>query len=206
MQNIARKLRAMALSEIATVWRAAKHLLSIPSYRAIVIATTAISFSGYANGTWIVDFYVRSHADFNILQVYFWLGIISGTAYAAGTFLGGFLVDKLAVKNKKMYGFIPAIALLVNAPAFLIVIWHPSAVVSLFFQVPTQLANRILFGPIICACQTLAPVSVRALSTAVFFFILNMIALGFGPRLRVCYRACFQTLLERGWRCNCRCR
>lgn len=177
------KLRASALNEIATVWRAAKHLLSIPSYRAIVIATTAISFSAYANGTWIVDFYVRSHADFNILQVYFWLGIISGTAYAAGTFLGGFLVDKLAVKNKKMYGFIPAIALLINAPAFLIVIWHPSPVVSLIFQVPAQLAIGFYLGPSFALAQTLAPVSVRALSTAVFFFILNMIALGFGPTI-----------------------
>ncbi len=169
--------------EIATVWRAAKHLLSIPTYRAIVIATTAISFSAYANGNWVVTFYSRSHPDFNILLVYFWLGIISGTAYALGTFLGGFLVDKFAAKNKKMYGYIPAIALLVNAPAFLIVIWHPSAVVSLIFQVPAQLAIGFYLGPSFALAQTLAPVSVRALSTAVFFFILNMIALGFGPTI-----------------------
>ena len=175
------KLQAAAFNEIVIVWRAAKHLLSIPTYRAIVIATTAISFSGYANGNWIVTFYDRSHPEFNILLVYFWLGVISGTAYAAGTFLGGYLVDKLAVKNKKMYGFIPAIALLVNAPAFIIVIWHPSAVVSLLFQVPTQLAIGFYLGPSFALAQTLAPVSVRALSTAVFFFILNMIALGFGP-------------------------
>ncbi len=174
-------LRAAALNETATIWRAAKHLLAIPTYRAIVIATTAISFSTYANGTWIVDFYVRSHTTFPILQIYFWLGVISGTAYALGTFLGGYLVDKFAVKDKKFYGYIPAIALLVNIPAFFVVIWHPNPVVSLIFQVPVNLAVGFYLGPAFALAQTLAPVSIRALSTAVFFFILNMIALGFGP-------------------------
>lgn len=175
------KARAATFNEIAIIWRAAKHLLSIPTYRAIVIASTAISFSAYANGTWIVDFYARSHSDFSLLTVLFTLGLVSGTAYAAGTFLGGFLVDKLAARDKRMYGFIPAIALLINAPAFFVVLWHPSPVVSLIFQVPVQLAIGFYLGPAFALAQTLAPVSVRALSTAVFFFILNMIALGLGP-------------------------
>lgn len=175
--------RATVFSEMATIWRAAKHLLAIPTYRAIVIGTTAISFTTYANGTWIVDFYVRSHSDFPIFQVFFWLGIISGTAYAAGTFLGGYLVDKFGAKNKKLYGYIPAVALILSVPAVLVSLWHPSAVVSIIFQVPVQLAVGFYLGPAFALAQTLAPVSVRALSTAIFFFILNMIALGFGPTI-----------------------
>lgn len=177
------KAREAVFSELATVWRAAKHLLAIPTYRAIVIGTTAISFATYAKGTWIVDFYVRSHGDFPILQVLFWLGIISGTAYAAGTFLGGYLVDKFGSKNRKLYGYIPAVAMVFSVPMFLVVLWHPNPVVSLFFQVPVQLAFGFYLGPAFALAQTLAPVSVRALSTAIFFFILNMIALGFGPTI-----------------------
>ena len=177
------KARASMFSEMATIWRAAKHLLAIPTYRAVVIGTTAISFTTYANGTWIVDFYVRSHGDFPLLQILFWLGIISGTAYAAGTFLGGYLVDKFGAKNKKLYGYIPAVALLASVPMFLVSIWHPNTVVSILFQVPVQLAVGFYLGPAFALAQTLAPVSVRALSTAIFFFILNMIALGFGPTI-----------------------
>lgn len=169
------------LSEVGVIWRAAKHLLSIPTYRAVIFGTTAISFSAYANGNWIVDFYARSHSDFSLLTVLFALGLISGTAYALGTFLGGYLVDKLGQKSKRMYGYVPAIALLINAPLFLVVLWHPSAVVSLIFQIPVQLTIGFYLGPAFALAQTLAPVSVRALSTAIFFFILNMIALGFGP-------------------------
>lgn len=173
--------RADIGSEARAIWDAAKRLLSIPTYRYVAIGATAISFSTYANGTWIVDFYARSHADFPILQVYFWLGIISGTAYALGTFLGGYLVDKYSARDRRMYGRIPAIALLINAPLFLILIWHPSAAVSLALQFPVQLAIGFYLGPSFALAQTLAPVSIRALSTAILFFILNMIALGFGP-------------------------
>jgi MFS family permease len=175
--------RAEGFSEIATVWRAAKHLMSIPTYRAVVFGATAISFSTYANGTWLIDFYSRSHADFSLLTVLFTLGLISGTAYALGTFLGGSLVDFFAKKNKRMYGYVPAIALIANVPLFLVALWHPSPVVSLIFQVPVHLAIGFYLGPSFALAQTLAPLSVRALSTAVFFFILNMIALGFGPTL-----------------------
>ena len=175
------KFGASVFSEAAAIWRAAKHLMSIPTYRAVVFGATAISFSAYANGAWIVDFYARSHADFSLLTVLFALGLISGTAYALGAFLGGYLVDAAAKKNKRMYGYVPAIALLANAPLFLVSLWHPSAIVSLIFQIPVQLALGFYLGPAFALAQTLAPLSIRALSTAIFFFILNMIALGFGP-------------------------
>jgi MFS family permease len=41
--------------------------------------------------------------------------------------------------------------------------------------------SGIYFGPCFAIAQTLAPINQRAMSTALFFFILNMIALGGGP-------------------------
>ncbi len=172
---------ATVRQELAVILKAARHLLSIPTYRGIVIATAAISFTTYANGAWIVDFYSRSHPDFPILQVYFWLGIMSGTAYSAGTFYGGWLVDRFAARDKRMYGFVPAFALLVNAPCFLFSLWIPDPALSLAFQFPVLLSIGFYLGPVFALAQTLAPVAIRALSTAIFFFMLNMIALGFGP-------------------------
>lgn len=171
----------IARQEFVAAWNAAVHLLSIPTYRNVAIAGTAISFTGYASGGWIVDFYSRTHADFSILQVYFWLGIISGVCYAGGTFIGGRIVDHFAVKDKRMYGFVPAVALVLNAPFFAISIWTESPVVSLFFQAPVNLALGFYLGPMFALAQTLAPVRIRALSTAILFFIINIIALGFGP-------------------------
>ena len=41
----------------------------------------------------------------------------------------------------------------------------------------------IYLGPCFAIAQTLAPIHMRAMSTALFFFILNMIGLGLGPSL-----------------------
>jgi hypothetical protein len=59
--------------------------------------------------------------------------------------------------------------------------WVGSPLWSLIFWAPAHLLIGFYLGPSFALAQTLAPVSIRALSTAIFFFILNMIALGFGP-------------------------
>jgi MFS family permease len=41
----------------------------------------------------------------------------------------------------------------------------------------------IYLGPSFAIAQTLAPIHMRAMSTALFFFILNMIGLGLGPSI-----------------------
>lgn len=175
------RAEAATFRELATLWRAAKHLLSIPTYRGVVIAMTAASFASYAVGTWIVDFFVRSHPGYPVLAVTFWLGVINGTAYVAGTFLGGVIVDKYAARNKSIYGTLPAAALLLNGPIFLGAMWVPDPVWSMILWAPSHLLLGCYLGPSFALAQTLAPISIRALSTAIFFFILNMIALGFGP-------------------------
>ncbi len=167
--------------ELAALWRAAKYLLSIPTYRGVVIGMTAASFASYAVGTWIIDFFSRSHPGYSMTNVYFWLGVINGTAYVAGAFLGGVIVDKFAVKSKAIYGTLPALALLLNAPLFLGAMWVDDPVISMWLWAPSHLLLGCYLGPSFALAQTLAPVSIRALSTAIFFFILNMIALGFGP-------------------------
>lgn len=167
--------------ELTIFWRAAKHLLSIPTYRGMVIGMTLASFAAYANGAWIVDFFARSFPSYSRVEVTFWLGIINGTAYVSGTFLGGQIVDRFAAKNKAMYGLVPAISLLVNAPFFIGAVWVNDPVLSLVLWVPVHMTVGFYLGPCFALAQTLAPVSIRALSTAIFFFILNMIALGFGP-------------------------
>lgn len=175
------KAASATFKELATLWRAAKHLLAIPSYRAIVIGLTAGSFASYATSGWIVAFFGRSHPDFATLNVFFWLGIINGTAYVLGVFVGGNLVDRLAVRNKSAYGWVPVIALALNVPFFLGAMWINDPMWSLVLWWPSHLLTGFYLGPCFALAQTLAPVSIRALSTAIFFFILNMIALGFGP-------------------------
>ena len=52
---------------------------------------------------------------------------------------------------------------------------------NLLFSTIFLLLIGIYLGPSFAIAQTLAPIHMRAMSTALFFFILNMIALGGGP-------------------------
>lgn len=167
--------------EISLLLKAASHLLSIPSYRYVLGGITAASFASYAMSGWIVDFFSRTHADYPITNVYFALGVINGTAYAFGVFVGGQIVDKMALKDPRAYGLIPALALLIMIPFFLSALWADSAPMALLFFIPVHILIGFYLGPCFALAQTLAPISIRALSTAIFFFILNLIALGLGP-------------------------
>lgn len=173
--------RDSAFNELAVLWRAAKHLLAIPSYRAIVIGLTAGSFASYATAAFIVSFMRRSHPDLALGDLLVWLGVINGTAYVLGVLVGGNLVDRLSLRSKAAYGWVPVVALLLNVPCFLGALWVNDPVWSLVLWWPSHLLTGFYLGPCFALAQTLAPVSIRALSTAIFFFILNLIALGFGP-------------------------
>ena len=109
------------------------------------------------------------------------LGIINGTAYASGVWMGGVLVDKFAIKSKKAYGLVPAFMLIFGVPAFYFSLQVESLNVSLALLTVLLFTTGSYLGPSFALAQTLAPIKVRAMSTALFFFVLNIIALGGGP-------------------------
>ena len=63
----------------------------------------------------------------------------------------------------------------------LITIWAPTVPLHLVGATFLLFFLGMYLGPSFAIAQTLAPINMRAMSTALFFFILNMIALGGGP-------------------------
>jgi len=92
-------------------------------------------------------------------------------------------VERLSIKNKAMYGIVPAAALAVNVPTTLIWIWFNDPVMALVMQSVGAATVGFYFGPCYALIQSLAPVSIRTMSTAIFFLIVNVIGLGLGPTL-----------------------
>ncbi|MEP4891834.1 MAG: MFS transporter [Aliiglaciecola sp.] len=161
--------------------QAIKTLLTIPSWWGMCIGISFGSFGNYAISTWIIDFFVRAHPDFSFFNLLIFMGISNGTAYAAGVWIGGALVDKWGKKNKKAYGLVPAAMLMVGAPALYMALQVGSPILSLVLLTVLLFTSGAYLGPSFALAQTLAPVRVRAMSTALFFFVLNIIALGGGP-------------------------
>ncbi len=162
-------------------WLAIKTLLSIKSWWGMCLAISFGSFANYAISTWMIDFYVRTQANLDITQFLITLGIINGTAYAGGVWLGGVLVDKWSKTNRSAYGLVPGLALIVGAPCYYFSLHVTSLDLSIVLVTVLLFTSGFNLGPSFALAQTLAPVKVRAMSTALFFFVLNIIALGGGP-------------------------
>lgn len=160
---------------------AIKTLLTIPSWWGMCLGISFASFGSYAISAWIIDFYVRAHTGVDFANLLIAMGIINGTAYASGVWIGGVLVDKFGAKSKKSYGMVPTIMLLMGVPAFYFALQVDSLEVSLGLMTILLFTSGSYLGPSFALAQTLAPVKVRAMSTALFFFVLNIIALGGGP-------------------------
>ena len=165
----------------AKSWASIKTLLSIKSWWGMCFAISFGSFANYAISTWMIDFYVRAHAGLDVTSLLITIGIINGTAYAGGVWLGGVLVDKIGKTNRAAYGLVPGVAMLIGGPAYYMSLQVGSLNTSIALLAVLLITSGTYLGPSFALAQTLAPVKVRAMSTALFFFVLNIIALGGGP-------------------------
>jgi len=156
-------------------------LLTIRSWWWMCFGIAFASFAAYALSGFQTKFLTALDPGFNVKRTLLWLGIINGLFYASGTFLGARFVDKQAKKSVKAYGWIPALSLALALPIGIAAFWIESVNAHLLLVVPFQFLIGVYLGPSFAIAQTLAPVHIRAMSTALFFFILNMIALGGGP-------------------------
>ena len=166
-----------------SVKKSLKQLLKIPTWWGMALGISFGSFGNYAISTWIIDYYVRAFAGLDITQLLIVFGIINGTAYALGVWLGGCIADRWGKQNKKAYALLPAIMLIIGVPAFYVSLQVQDLWLSVGLIALLLFTSGSYLGPSFAMAQTLAPINVRAMSTALFFFVLNIIALGGGPTL-----------------------
>ncbi len=158
-----------------------KSLLKIPAWWSMCFGIAFGSFVSYAFSAFQTKYLVALDPSFDFKTLVIVLGVINGTTYAGGAFFGARLADKWGAKNIRAYGWLPAIAIGICLPIGIASFWVSTVWAHLAFTTFFLLFLGIYLGPSFAIAQTLAPINMRAMSTALFFFILNMIALGGGP-------------------------
>ncbi|MBT4833588.1 MAG: MFS transporter [Porticoccaceae bacterium] len=156
-------------------------LLKIPAWWAMCFGIAFGSFVSYATSAFQTKYLVLLDPSFDFKTLVIVLGVINGTTYAGGAFFGARLADRWGAKNIRAYGWLPAIAISLCLPIGIGSFWVSTVWAHLAFTTVFLLFLGIYLGPSFAIAQTLAPINMRAMSTALFFFILNMIALGGGP-------------------------
>lgn len=160
-----------------------KVLTTIPSWWLMCFGIACGSFVSYSLSAFQTTYFFDLAPDFNFRTLMITLGLINGIAYAGGTFIGGALANKYGKKSVKAYGIIPAIAMLCALPCFFLGFWLQDPWMHLAMSALFLLFMGMYLGPCFSVAQSLAPIHMRAMSTALFFFILNMISLGGGPTI-----------------------
>lgn len=165
----------------ASLGEALRKLLAFPSYWYMCLGISFASFSGYATSAFIVTYITRAFPGVGLPTVLVWLGVVNGTMYAAGTYAGGALADRYAKRSVASYGLVSGLSLLVTVPGLILSLLTDSFGVFLALISVNVFFGGFYLGPSFSVAQNLAPPAVRATSTAIFFFVLNLIALGGGP-------------------------
>ncbi len=160
-----------------------KTLLRIPAWWAMCFGIAFGSFVSYSKSAFHTKYLVTLDPSFDFQTLVIILGFINGATYAGGAFFGARLADSWGKKDIRAYGWLPAISISLCLPLGIMAWWSTSVEMNLIFTSFFLIFMGIYLGPSFAIAQTLAPIHMRAMSTALFFFILNMIGLGLGPSI-----------------------
>jgi predicted MFS family arabinose efflux permease len=160
----------------------ARYLCRRRSFLHMAFGSGLAAFGGYAVISFFPSFLYRSHG-MDIAEIGVYLGLILGIAGAAGFAGGGYFADHIgrSRRSNSLNGVAGAtlISWLFMIPVYLV----SSPYVALaIFVVPAALSNFYL-ATTIAQTQSLVGLRMRAVASAILFFILNIIGLGLGPQL-----------------------
>ncbi|MDP8912896.1 MAG: MFS transporter [Pseudomonadota bacterium] len=158
---------------------AARTLAAKPSFWLLSFGAASGSILGYGLIFWLPSFFARSFG-LELGQVSLFYGSIVLIGGVAGTWLGGWLGDRVGKANPGAYALIPAICFLLAAPAYAAGLFAPSRELAWFLFLIPQMLGLAWLGPIIAAVQHIVPPNMRATASAGFLFINNLIGIGFG--------------------------
>lgn len=166
--------RPVTIAETLSVLR------RLRSFWWIALGCAMTSFVAYGNGNFFPSYLIRNHG-FSVADVGFALGLVSGIAGAIGTFMGGFIADRLGHSDKRWYLWVPVAGNVLALGPMSYALLGSDAGLILLLLFPANILNSLYLGPSIAMVQSLVVPGMRAMASAILFFILNMIGLGLGP-------------------------
>jgi MFS family permease len=146
----------------------------------LALATGLHVFCIYGLANWAPSFLLRLHGLKNS-EIGVILGLTFGIGGGIGTYAGGFLTDYFGKKDKSWYLKIPGYAIIISVFFAAGALFLQNNFISIFCLGACTFLQSMYLGPSIAVVHSLVPASMRALSSAILFLVLNLIGLGFGP-------------------------
>lgn len=157
------------------------YLWNVRSFRHLALGNGFFALAAYGIMQWLSPFLIRSHG-YTVGETGLALSAVMVFG-AIGTLAGGYLSDRLAVRNRRWYLLLPALAvgcaLLLYVSAYL----TPSGTTAVYLLGTAYFVMAMELAPLAAMVQALSSLRMRALASAVFQFVTNIIGIGIGPQM-----------------------
>lgn len=155
-------------------------LLKKKTFILIALAAGFQAFGNYGVGNFMPSFLQRVHG-LDIATAGIVLGLSTGIGGGVGTFLGGYLADRFRARDMRWYLWIPILAGLLGILVNVIVFFSSTVPIVLVAIFLSGALTAVYLGPAIAISHSLVNAKMRAFTSSILFFILNLIGLGLGP-------------------------
>ncbi len=172
---------AAAPGETPSIMVVVRHMWAVPAFLHLSLATAMQGFATYAIYQWTPSFLARSY-QMDSGEIGSWLAGVIGLGGFIGAVCGGYFADRLSRRDMRWQMWLPAISMFFAAPLCVGIYMSFGQTMSLFFLLLVIILINTWLGPGFAITQTLAPVRMRAMASALLLFVLNIIGLGMGPQ------------------------
>ncbi len=155
-------------------------LLSKKTFWFVALASGFNTFGTYGVGNFLPSFLIRVH-DVDIATAGLVLGGATGIGGMIGTFFGGYMADRLQHNDKRWYLWISVLGGFLNIVPSALLFFSGHAILAMVMTFFTSTFTAFYMGPSLAVCHSLVNAKMRAFTSSIFFFILNLIGLGLGP-------------------------
>jgi predicted MFS family arabinose efflux permease len=153
-----------------------------PAMRHLIAGSIIAGLVGYGFTQWLPTFFIRTH-DLSQSETGMVMAGVFGILGAIGALAVGKWFDRLSNRGFQHGMRMLAIVPFVTIPFFIMGLLADNLTTAmLLFIIPGFAANYVI-GPTIAMIQTLSPVHMRAVSSAIKMLCLNLIGMGLGPLL-----------------------
>lgn len=147
---------------------------------ALFAGMSLIGLVMYGVIAWVPTFFARTYG-MDVSQAGLWFGVIMATGGAAGLVAGGTLADRLFAKGvADAHLRVMRLSILLGGPPLLAAMLMPDATLA-FVMLALAFPMLTMHGVGTVALQLITPNEYRARVTALYFFVVNLTGLGFGP-------------------------
>lgn len=145
------------------------------------------SFVGYGVGQFVPPFWMRVHG-LSLQDAALIFGGVLGVAGAVGTFLSGYIADRVRARHPNSDSWLPATALAVSVPIAILgynTLAFTTGAMAIAAAIPLLVVAAILrfayLAPMFAVTQKLVEPRMRATAAALLLFVVNLIGYGAGP-------------------------